>query len=63
MTEPTSERYVPTDADIRTNVLYNATRLVEEQIKLGVTFPNPDKQAVQYAETLYTFIKEGRTNG
>jgi hypothetical protein len=61
--EPT--RYVPTDQDLRSSAVYTAERLVTAKMQNGApgAVSNPAALTIAYAETLYTFIKEGRTNG
>ncbi len=55
------ERYVPTEQDLRSNAVYPASRLVEEQLKQGVHFPDPAAQVITYAETFYQYVKTGET--
>jgi hypothetical protein len=53
------EHQPPTDQDLRSAAVYPASRLVEEQIKQGVHFPDPARQIVEYAEVIYIYFKEG----
>ncbi len=55
------ERYVPTEQDLRGNAIFNAERLVTEQMRMGMHFPDPVKQMIEYAEAINAYIKTGET--
>lgn len=59
MTEPTTERYIPTDQDMRSNAIYPASRVLEEQLKAGINFPDPIRTLLDYADAIYKYTKEG----
>lgn len=56
-------RYVQTDQDLRSTALYTAERLVTEQIRAGAFSGDPVAKTLEYADTIFKYVKEGQING